>query len=246
MSKTRPQAHYVLNDIEGTTSDIAFVRDVLFPYAAEHLPQFVRAQAARAEVRAQLDAVAQESGRAPDDLEGLIEALLGWIKADQKVTALKALQGQVWRHGYEERHFTGHLYADAHRVLTDWCDAGVGLGVYSSGSVEAQKLLFGYSDYGDLTPLFTDHFDTRVGHKREQSSYVAISQALIERQRVSDVTEILFLSDVVAELDAAKASGMLTCELRRDQVPVSTKHPSVSSFTELEVHFGVSVSHLLD
>ena len=241
MSETRPQARYVLNDIEGTTSDIAFVKDILFPYAAEHLPRFIRAQADRIDVREQLDAVAQESGRALDDLEGLIEALLGWIKADQKITALKTLQGQVWRHGYQEGHFTGHLYADAHRVLTDWFGAGVGLGVYSSGSVEAQKLLFGYSDYGDLTPLFTDHFDTRVGHKREHSSYAAISQILIERRRVSDVTEILFLSDVVAELDAAKASGMLTCELRRDQAPASTKHPSVSSFAELETHFRVNV-----
>ena len=239
MNETRPQVSYILNDIEGTTSDIGFVRDVLFPYAAEHLPQFVRVYESRPDVREQLNAVAEESGASPQDVEGLIEALLGWIKADQKITALKALQGQVWRYGYQEGHFKGHLYEDAYLELRRWSDHGLQLGVYSSGSVEAQKLLFGHSDYGDLTPMFTDYFDTRIGHKREPSSYVSISQALIDNGRVTAHSEILFLSDVVAELDAASASGMLTCELRRDDAPASSEHKSVKSFEELDTYFNL-------
>lgn len=237
-----PQASvkYILTDIEGTTSDIAFVRDVLFPYAAEHLPRFVRDHHTTAEVRAQLDAVAEESGVAPDHIEKLIEALLAWIEADQKITPLKALQGQVWRYGYHEGHFQGHLYADAHQELTRWHTLGLGLGVYSSGSVEAQKLLVGYSIYGDLTPLFSDYFDTQVGHKRASSSYLEISQHLIKRKRVSAPSCILFLSDVVEELDAARAAGMLTCELRRDQADPTAGHTSVRSFTELGRHFNLS------
>lgn len=213
---------------------------MLFPYAAKHLPRFIREYEATPEVRRELDAVAQESGRAAHDVEALIEALLDWIRTDQKVTPLKALQGQVWRHGYQEGHFKGHLYLDAHRELTRWWEAGITLGVYSSGSVEAQKLLFGYSDFGDLTPLFSDYFDTRVGHKREAPSYDAIAHTLIERDRVRQSAEILFLSDVVAELDAARAAGMQTCELRRDDAPHAQAHQSVTRFTELAELFQLS------
>jgi len=241
MSEDLPQVSYVLNDIEGTTSDIAFVRDILFPYAAEHLPQFVRAHQMLPEVREQLDAVAQESGASAQDIERLIEALLGWIKEDRKITSLKALQGQVWRYGYREGHFKGHLYEDAYQGLKHWFESGIYLGVYSSGSVEAQKLLFGHTEYGDLTMLFGDHFDTRVGHKRESSSYMAISHTLIERGRVSVPQDILFLSDVVAELDAAQASGMHTCELRRDGIPGSGHHHSVTSFEELNTYFKIKI-----
>ena len=240
MSGQRPAVKYVLTDIEGTTSDIAFVHDVLFPYASERLPQYIREHHSQPEVRVQLDAVARESDVEFDDLEGLIGALLEWIRTDQKVTPLKALQGHVWRHGYREGHFKGHLYQDAYEELTQWSDDGLVLGVYSSGSVEAQKLLFGYSVFGDLTSLFSDHFDTKVGHKREANSYLRIADELISRGRVSSSAEILFLSDVVAELDAAKAASMLTCELRRDQASPATDHLSVMRFTELRHLFKLS------
>lgn len=237
MSAQKPTIKYVLTDIEGTTSDIAFVHEVLFPYASEHLPQYIREHHSLPEVRTQLKAVAIESGVESDDLETLIGVLLEWIRTDQKVTPLKVLQGQIWRHGYQEGHFKGHLYEDAFEALTQWAHDGLSLGVYSSGSVEAQKLLFGYSVFGDLTHLFSEHFDTQIGHKREMDSYLRIADELINHDRVSSNAEILFLSDVVAELDAAKAAGMLSCELRRDQASPAAHHLSVMSFTELKHMF---------
>ena len=189
MSTSRSPIHYILTDIEGTTSDIAFVHQTLFPYAAEHLPSFIRENASRLEVAEQLSEAARVSGLTVGDQEAIIEQLLTWIREDQKVTPLKNLQGQVWRHGYQAQHFRGHLYDDAHQVLSRWSASGLTLGVYSSGSVEAQKLLFGYSDYGDLTALFSDHFDTRVGHKRQTESYAQIARTLSKSQRVNAASE---------------------------------------------------------
>ncbi len=218
----------VVTDIEGTTSAIAFVHEVLFPYAAEHLPGFVRAHAGEPDVAGQLDAARQEAGESDADVDRVIEFLLGWIAEDRKVTALKTLQGLVWRHGYESGDFTGHIYDDAVDGLRAWADAGVELYVYSSGSVGAQKLLFGYSDAGDLQPLFSGYFDTTVGHKRDLDSYRAIAAAID-----MDAEAILFLSDVVEELDAARLAGMQTWQLVRDEDVVVGDHPQARDFTEV-------------
>jgi enolase-phosphatase E1 len=140
----------------------------------------------------------------------IAETLQGWIDQDRKHTALKALQGLIWEAGYREGDFTAPLYPDVAPALRAWHAAGHGLAVYSSGSVPAQKLLFSHTDAGDLVPLFRDFFDTEIGHKRDADSYRLIADRLDRSPG-----DILFLSDVVAELDAAREAGMRTVLLDR-------------------------------
>lgn len=218
----------VLTDIEGTTSAIDFVHRVLFPYARERLPGFVRAHASDADVRAALDAVRAETGDADD--EAAIATLLHWIDIDRKATPLKTLQGLIWETGYAERDFSAHVYADAHDQLRAWHAAGVPLYVYSSGSIAAQKLFFGCSVFGDLLPWFRGHFDTTSGGKRDAESYRRIASAI-----GVPASDILFLSDVESELDAAKEAGMGTVQLcRPDTKPESHgRHACVASFRDI-------------
>jgi len=226
----------ILTDIEGTTSSISFVKDVLFPYARRALPGFVRARGQDPEVRRWLDAVATEHGSICSD-DVIVETLQGWIDQDRKHTALKALQGLVWEAGYRDADFTAHIYPDAAPALRDWYAQGYPLYVYSSGSVPAQKLFFGHSDAGDLTPLFSGWFDTEVGGKREAGSYRAIAG------RIGVAPEkILFLSDVVEELDAAREAGLQTRLVdRADDYPAPREggqahgHGRVASFADIEL-----------
>ena len=218
----------IVTDIEGTTSSIAFVHEVLFPYAAAELPAYVREHAGEPAVQALLDETRREAGEPDAGLERVIAILLQWIAEDRKATPLKALQGHVWRQGYEQGAFTGHIYADAVDNLRRWHAAGLALYIYSSGSVAAQKLMFGNSDAGDLLPLFSGHFDTRIGHKREADAYRAI---------VADIglpaDRILFLSDVVEELDAARDAGMQTLQLVREPDMTTGSHACVGNFDEI-------------
>ncbi|KRG70954.1 acireductone synthase [Pseudoxanthomonas dokdonensis] len=201
----------ILTDIEGTTSSISFVKDVLFPYARRALPGFVREHGQRPDVRQWLDQVATEHGGICSD-DVIVETLQGWIDQDRKHTALKALQGMIWDAGYRDADFTAHIYPDAAPALRQWHAQGLPLHVYSSGSVPAQKLFFGHSDAGDLTALFSGWFDTETGGKREADSYRRIAEAI-----ALPAADILFLSDVVAELDAAREAGMQTCLVDRLQ-----------------------------
>lgn len=204
----------ILTDIEGTTSSISFVKDVLFPYARAALPGFVREHGHEPAVRHWLDQVALENGGLCQD-EMIVETLQGWIDQDRKHTALKALQGMVWQAGYREGDFTAPLYPDVAPALRAWHAAGHPLAVYSSGSVPAQRLLFSHTDAGDLVPLFAGFFDTEVGHKRDPDSYRLIADHLDRAPG-----DILFLSDVVEELDAAREAGMRTALLdRREDYP---------------------------
>lgn len=218
----------ILTDIEGTTSAVSFVFDVLFPYAARHLPDFVRQNAGRADVAEQIAAVRRESNEPQADVERVIEILLSWIAEDRKATPLKALQGMVWAQGYQAGQLKGHVYPDAVEALQRWHAAGYQLFVYSSGSVQAQKLIFGCSEAGDLTPLFSGYFDTTSGPKREAQSYTNIQQAI-----GVEPGEILFLSDIAQELDAAQAAGLRTCGLAREGGELE-RHVSVDSFTGIE------------
>ncbi|GHD69790.1 enolase-phosphatase E1 [Luteimonas padinae] len=194
----------ILTDIEGTTGSISFVREVLFPYARRELPRFVRERGHEPDVRRWLDQVATEHGAMCDDAV-IVEVLQGWIDEDRKHTALKALQGMIWADGYRRADFTAHVYPDAVAALRRWHADGHRLAVYSSGSVPAQRMFFGHSDAGDMLPLFEAFFDTEVGGKREAASYARIASEL-----GADPGAILFLSDVVAELDAAREAGMRT------------------------------------
>ncbi len=168
----------ILTDIEGTTSAVSFVFDVLFPYAARHLPDFVRQNVERADVAEQIAAVRRDSNEPQADVERVVEILLSWIAEDRKATPLKALQGMVWAQGYQAGQLKGHVYPDAVEALKRWHQAGYQLFVYSSGSIQAQKLIFGCSEAGDLTPLFSGYFDTTSGPKREEQSYRNIQQAI--------------------------------------------------------------------
>ncbi|MBP0496203.1 acireductone synthase [Roseomonas indoligenes] len=221
----------VVCDIEGTTSAIAFVKETLFPFAEQALDGFLAEHGGEPEVVAILDETcALAPGQEP------AEALRGWMARDEKVTPLKALQGMIWRQGFESGALRGHLWPDVAGCLRAWAAAGIALRIYSSGSVEAQRLLFGHSEAGDLTPLLSGFDDTRTGPKREAASYAAIAQAA-----GLPSAEMLFLSDVVEELDAAAAAGMKACQLVRpaDGTVAGTRHPTCATFPEVAVRFGL-------
>jgi enolase-phosphatase E1 len=199
----RPSA--IVTDIEGTTTPIAFVRDVLFPYARARLSSFIDQHRQDPEVAAIL---AEAEALAEGD--AVKQALQRWMDADAKITPLKTLQGLIWEDGYRSGELKGVIYPDVPPVLRRWHEAGICLYVYSSGSEAAQKLLFGHSDAGDLAALFSAFFDTRIGAKREATSYRTIARAISQ-----PAARILFLSDIGQELDAASACGMQTCQLVR-------------------------------
>jgi enolase-phosphatase E1 len=219
----------IVTDIEGTTSSLSFVKDVLFPYAREHMAEFVRSHDRDAAVRKLLDAVQAEAGKPLSDAE-CVAQLQRWIDEDKKITPLKALQGMIWEAGYRHGDFTGHVYEDAVRNLRQWREQGIALYVFSSGSVQAQRLIFGYSDFGDLTPLFSGYFDTTIGGKREADAYREIAAAV-----AVPPAQILFLSDIKEELDAAQAAGMHTVWLVRDgAIDVGAAHVQVRDFDAVQ------------
>lgn len=224
---------YILMDIEGTTTSIAFVHEVLFPYASAHLEHFIRENAHLPQVKTELAAVQatvlEEQGKPISEQEA-VNQLLQWIQEDRKHTALKNLQGYLWKSGYETGQYKGHIYDDVVPEMQKWQAEGKQMGIYSSGSVEAQQLLFRYSEKGDLTPYLSAYFDTNVGHKREVLSYHNIQQAL-----QIPASEILFLSDVGAELDAAKTAGFQTIQVVRPGTQPTIEHPTVRDFSEIDV-----------
>ena len=224
----------IITDIEGTTSSISFVKDVLFPYAAKALPDFIRTNRSQPAVQEQLRATAKESGLAETDTEALIAQLLQWIREDKKITPLKTLQGMIWQHGYEQGAYKAHVYPDAVARLRAWHAQGLKLFVYSSGSIFAQKLFFKYSDAGDLTPLFSNYFDTTTGPKQEADSYHRITAAI-----GLPANELVFLSDIGAELDAARQAGLNTVWLVREKdsplcpQDLVTPHQVVTDFSQI-------------
>ncbi len=238
-SPERLAVRAVVTDIEGTTTDIAFVHRVLFPYSRAHLGAFVAAHHDAPAIAALLHEAATLAALPPptDDAAraALVARLIDWIDEDRKFTPLKGLQGHIWRQGYERGDFTGHVYPDAVAALRAWHGAGIALFVYSSGSVAAQQLLFGYSDAGDLTPLFRGYFDTTTGPKQAVASYEQIAAAVGESP-----SACLFLSDVTAELDAARAAGMHTRWLVREGglAVADGAHEAVASFADIVLAAG--------
>jgi enolase-phosphatase E1 len=220
----------IVTDIEGTTSSISFVKDVLFPYARKRLPAFVETHADKPEVQHWLHEAAREAGLVSASHTEIVDLLQRWIDEDRKATPLKALQGMIWDDGYRSGEYRAHLYPEVERKLREWKAHDLDLYVYSSGSVPAQKLFFGFSEAGDLTPLFSGYFDTEIGAKRDPDSYRRILAAIGRRG-----DDVLFLSDVEAELDAAQAAGMRTTLLARTPgtCPADGTHPCVSSFDSI-------------
>lgn len=218
----------IVTDIEGTTSDIRFVHNVLFPYARQHLAAFIRENQDNAEVAAALNAVRIEAELPEADLATITEILFSFMDQDRKSTGLKALQGMIWRAGYVNGSFTGHLYPDVLPALKTWQQQGIKLYVYSSGSVAAQKLLFGYSDEGDITGLFSGYFDTHVGAKREVNAYHTIAAEI-----GLPADQLLFLSDIYQELDAAAEAGWQTLQLIRGDADNQSRHRQVNNFSQI-------------
>ncbi|MBS0848997.1 acireductone synthase [Citrobacter sp. JGM124] len=218
----------IVTDIEGTITDIRFVHHVLFPYARQRMASFVRDN--QQDIQDILNQLRAEIDEPQADAERLIDVLFTFMDEDRKSTSLKALQGLIWRYGYEQGDFTGHLYADVLPVLQSWKQQGLDLYIYSSGSVAAQKLLVGYSDAGDITALFSGYFDTHVGAKREVRSYQRIAE-----QIGLPTDTLLFLSDIHQELDAAEAAGWHTLQLIRGEPDAVSHHPQVSRFDNINL-----------
>lgn len=238
----------VLLDIEGTTCPVHFVSETLFPYATAKLGEFLEERKEDVVVQKLLSQVAQAWEEDPDPVaHSLLEAspvnarpskrmlpyLLWLIEQDRKLTPLKDLQGLVWEEGYECGALRGPLYPDVGPALRRWRDAGLGLAVYSSGSVKAQQLIYGHSSAGDLRPLFQHWFDTRIGSKLEPDSYMRISTALNTNPH-----SILFISDSIGELKAARESGLAVLRCNRngsllDQAD-SREFKTIGSFDKLE------------
>lgn len=214
-------ARAIVTDIEGTTTPISFVKDVLFPYATVHLPAWIAAH--RDE-----PAVAElEAHREPGDAD-VVATALRLIAEDKKVTPLKTLQGLVWEAGYATGVLTSPIYDDVAPALRGWHAAGVRLAVYSSGSAHAQRLLFGHTTAGDLRPLFSAWFDTTTGAKGDTASYEKIAAAL-----ALPPGDVAFLSDAPAELDAALRAGLRAIGVARDGTRLETKAPVVATFAAL-------------
>ena len=226
----------IVLDIEGTTSSTWFVHEVLYPYSRDRFAQKLTEGSAYPDVARAREQIIELGGLTPDasvaDLVGVLE---GWLAADEKRTPLKTLQGLIWADGFAQGDLTSHFFDDAIPAIREWHAAGITLFIFSSGSVAAQLSWFGNTPDGDLLPLFSGHFDTEnAGPKRVESSYRKIAEAVGE-----DPSRILFLSDLVAELDAAREAGWKTIGVRREgdqyfDAGVGT-HPEIDSFTQVRL-----------
>ena len=226
---------HVVVDIEGTTSRSTYVYDVLFPYATERFEPWLAAHGSEPQVQDILDQVAREMGVPDPSLAEVVAALSEWVAADRKVTPLKTLQGLIWQEGFDSGELISDFYPDALDALGSWHEAGVPISVYSSGSVLAQRNWYAHSPAGDLSAWISGYFDTaNAGPKREASSYRAIAQAI-----GADPSTLLFCSDVVAELDAAREAGWQVVRVRRDGEPhaaADSGYPEVAEMTAISVN----------
>jgi enolase-phosphatase E1 len=225
----------ILLDIEGTTTPIAFVHDVLFTYARDHVGDFLRTNADNEEVRADIELLGDEHaddvsrGRNPPPL---VADYVEWlIAADRKSTGLKSMQGKIWRQGYEDGSLKSQVFADVAPAFERWHQRGLSINIFSSGSVLAQKLLFAHTEAGGLTRFIDDYFDTNVGKKGEPESYRRIAETM-----KVPAGEILFVSDAIEELNAAHDAGMKTLlSVRPGNAPQdnSGRYPEILSFDQI-------------
>jgi enolase-phosphatase E1 len=219
-----------LFDIEGTTTDISFVHKILFPYAKERLKDFILSHQENSSVISALKSVqetVQKEEHVDLGLHECINKLLFWIDSDRKHGALKELQGLIWDEGYSKGHFKGHVYEDVKPFFERIKKNHSQIGIYSSGSVHAQKLIFRFSEVGDLTPFISYYFDTKVGAKREKASY----ENIIRETRLSP-QNITFFSDISEELEAALEAGVNVIHVVREGTHPSTL-PMIQDFSKL-------------
>jgi len=237
----------ILLDIEGTTSSIAFVYQTLFPYARRELSRFLSVHWDEPAVTAVRERLARDAGaasyaefctRIPEltPAEALSREVERLMDADAKTTGLKQLQGLIWRGGYESGELKSHVFPDVPPALAAWAARGLDIRIYSSGSAEAQCLFFAHTEAGSLTHLLRGYYDTLTGPKRKPASYRVIAA---DMQRLPQ--EVLFLSDVAAELDAARAAGLATgLVVRPGNAPAAdARHPVLTDFGQIVIS-GVS------
>ncbi|MCX7759583.1 MAG: acireductone synthase [Hydrogenothermaceae bacterium] len=222
----------IITDIEGTTTPISFVKDVLFPYSYQKIEEFLKNHWEEEEIKKIVEDIKHIEGR---DLsfEEIVNTLRRWIEEDRKITPLKQLQGIIWEDGYKSGELKGYIYPDAYEKLKKWFEKGIKLYVYSSGSVKAQKLLFSHTNYGDLTYLFSGYFDTKIGSKIESESY----KKILENIGISP-ENILFLSDNPEEIKAAAQSGIKVYRLVRPkdaEYIENFPYPQITSFEEINI-----------
>ena len=226
----------MLLDIEGTTTPIDFVHKTLFPFAKERIDDFVHTnetklgiEISELKAEASLDTEFKESVETSSDVVSYLKFL---IEVDRKSTPLKSIQGKIWRRGYESGELLSEVYEDVVVALSRWKSAGKSVAIYSSGSIEAQKLLFRYSNQGDLTVHIDEYFDTTSGNKKETESYSSIV-----RELGVSADEVTFVSDVPDELEAARDGGLQTVlSVRPGNAEVGDEHgfKTIYSFDELE------------
>jgi enolase-phosphatase E1 len=219
----------VLLDIEGTTSSVQFVYEVLFPFARRELTDFLRRRWGDSDVARACEMIVGNNATP----EGVAAEAIRLMDGDMKATGLKELQGLIWEEGYAAGRLTSHVYRDVPAALHRWTEQGLDLRIFSSGSVAAQKVFFAHTDAGDLLPLFHGHYDTTTGPKREAESYRRIAADMKK-----PTTAILFLSDVLAELDAAAEAGMRTgLVVRPGNAPVAAghAHPVATDFGQIDL-----------
>ena len=223
---TRSLKRGILLDIEGTTTPISFVYDVLFPYARQRMSTYVR-NADLTDLRREYESDVQSGNNPPLWSNDPVPYLHWLMDQDRKSTALKRIQGEIWRDGYCSGELHGEVFDDVPAALRRWHDAGIDIRIFSSGSVLAQRLIFSTTLQGDLTEFLSGYFDTTTGPKNESQSYATIAAAF-----AIPASEILFISDIIRELDAARAAGMQTLLCVRPgnhQQPAHT-HKVTSSF----------------
>lgn len=223
---------FILTDIEGTTTSVSFVYESLFPFFRTNIAKLKKMESDASVQAAFLDVVklAAEEGKNLNSTDEIIQQLEEWSRADKKITPLKELQGLLWKEGYVSGELKGHVYSDVAPALKEWKLKGIDLGVFSSGSIAAQKLIFGYSEAGDLTAYLTAYFDTTTGGKRDGETY-----ALIAKELALNPQQILFLSDIKEELEAAENAGYQTIQMVRPGTEANWKQ-TVSSFNEIKIN----------
>jgi len=229
----------IVLDVEGTTSSISFLYDVLFDFAKRHVGEFLAAHASDPFVQDLARRIHDEAGgtsASPDVALPVTQSTLAAIdlmNRDVKSTSLKALQGMIWRDGFERGELVSHVFDDVPTAIKGWSEGGTDVRIYSSGSIEAQKLFFKHTTAGDLTPFLRGHYDTTTGPKRVSDSYRAIAADMGLEPR-----SILFVSDVGEELDAARAVGMATALAVRpgNREPGGLlEHEAIRSFAEIVI-----------
>ncbi|RYV03849.1 acireductone synthase [Shewanella sp. OPT22] len=220
----------IVVDTAGTTTDLSFIEDVLFPYSSDKLADFLTANQDNVLVDNCIADIKEMALEADADLDRVVEILQQWIAEDRKATPLKTLQGLVWKQGYAENAFTGHIYPDFIDAINQYKQHGIRIYSFSSGSVDAQKLLFSHSDGGDLTPLFSGHFDTRTGNKTYKQAYLNILNTISLSPK-----QVLFVSDRLEELKAADEAGLNVVYMKRLSEQTEANYKTIESFSELSL-----------